>query len=322
MKRFRTWFVILAPLSVVAMMFALDPDGGLDIKVLSPTTTVQLLNYLRGLLLVSGSFAIVKILFDYPEADTREMFAAAHRGSVSNGLALIARMLMFGFVMFALSKAAYGADVRTYIPKQAYTYAPMLKAEQARFWAVHPQPEMLAGLVEQESCLSLMHSRCWNPASRLKTTREEGAGLGQITRAYRKDGSERFDALAEMRSAHRELAGLSWDNVYLSPGLQLRAIVLKVQDDFKALAMIADPRLRLDFADGAYNAGRGRIADRRRACGLKAGCDPQVWFGHVEKVCLTGTAPLYGKRTACDIVKEHVTMVSRVRSAKYRGLMS
>lgn len=322
MKRFRTWFVILAPLLVVATMFALDPDGGLRIKVASPTTTVLLLNYLRGLLLVSGSFAIVKILFDYPEADTRALFAAASRGSVSNALALIARMLMFGFVMFALSKAAYGADVRTYIPAQAHTYAPMLQTEQVRFWATHPAPEMLAGLVEQESCLSLTHSRCWNPASRLKTAREEGAGMGQITRAYRKDGSERFDALAEMRSAHRELADLTWTNVYTSPALQLRAVVFKVRDDFKALVMISDPRLRLDFVDGSYNAGRGRIADRRRACGLKRDCDPQVWFGNVERVCLTGVNPLYGKRTACDIVQEHVQMVSRVRSAKYRGMMS
>lgn len=180
---------------------------------------------------------------------------------------------------------------------------------------------MLAGLVEQESCLHLTHPKCWNPASRLKTGREEGAGLGQITRAYRTDGTERFDALAEMRSAHSELAGLTWDNVYKSPALQLRAIVLKAQDDFKALFMVKSEYQRFDFADASYNGGRGGVNNERRACGLKEGCDPQQWFGHVEFVCLKSKAALYG-RDACTINREHVEMVSLVRSAKYHSLLS
>lgn len=320
--RFRTHFNIVAPLLVLAAMFALDPDSGLGIKVFSPGTTVLLLKYLSGLLLVSGAFWTVKILLDYPEADTERLFFHALRGPTGAGLALVARMILFAAVVYAFGSSAHAApDVRTYVPAQAATYTPMLKAEQQRFWPTHPAPELLAGLVEQESCISLTHARCWNPASRLKTSREEGAGFGQITRAYRADGSERFDALAEMRGAHRELAGLTWANVYTSPDLQLRAMVLKVQDDFKALAMVTDPRLRLDFADAAYNGGRRGVMDERRACGLKAGCNPQVWFGHVEAVCLKSKAALYG-RDACVINREHVFFVSKVRSAKYRGLMT
>jgi hypothetical protein len=258
---------------------------------------------------------------DYPQADTQSLFGQARDGNVGAGLALVARMIMFAVVVYAFASSAHASDVRSYIPTGANTYAPVLKAEQTRFWAQHPAPELLAGLVEQESCLSLTHSRCWNPSSRLKTQREEGAGLGQITRAFRADGSERFDALAEMRSAHRELAGLTWANVYERPDLQLRAIVLKVQDDFKALSVVTDPRLRLDFADAAYNGGRRGVTDERRACGLKAGCDPQIWFGHVELTCLKSKAALYG-RDACQINREHVQMVIRVRSLKYRSLMA
>lgn len=322
MKRFRTWFNVVGPLLVIALLLVLDPDSGLTVKIFSPGTTVLLLKILSGLLLVSCAFWTVKILLDYPEADTRLLYMQVRAGSVAAGLALIARMLMFAVVLYAFASSAHAApDVRSYIPAQARTYAPLLHAEQARFWAAHPSPQLLAGLVEQESCLSLVHSKCWNPASRLKTSREEGAGFGQLTRAYRSDGSQRFDALAELRSAHPELAGLSWDNIYKSPALQLRAMVLKSLDNFNSLRMVAAPAARLAFADAAYNGGLSGVQQERRACGLKVGCDPQQWFGHVERVCLKSKAALYG-RNACEINREHVQMVMLVRSPKYRGLMT
>ena len=43
----------------------------------------------------------------------------------------------------------------------------------------------------------------------------------------------------------------------------------------------------------------------------------QQWFGHVEHTCMKSRAPLYGNRSACDINREHVNLVMRVRSAKY-----
>lgn len=320
--RFRTLFNTIGPLLLVGVLFALDPDNGLGLKIFSPGTTVLLLKYLSGLLVLSGAFWFLKLMLDYPEADTRNLFRQVESRNPAAGYALVARAIFFFAIVYAIATAAHAApDVRTYIPAQAKTYAPMLKAEQVRFWANHPRPEMLAGLAEQESCLYLTHPKCFNPASRLKSAREEGAGIPQITRAYRKDGTERFDALSEMRSSHRELAELTWNNVYLRPDLQMRVLVLKNLDNFKALAVIKDQLDKLDFTDGSYNAGRGRIVDRRRACGLKVGCNPQVWFGNVENICLTGTKPLYGKRTACDIVKEHVLMVSKVRSPKYKALM-
>lgn len=322
MKRFRTWFNVALPLVVIALLLVLDPDSGMDIKVFSPGTTVLLLKILSGTVLVSCAFWTVKVLLDYPEADTRSLFQQVRAGSTSAGLALISRMIMFAVVLYAYSSSAHGApDVRSYIPAQARTYAPMLRAEQARFWATHPSPELLAGLVEQESCLSPMHSKCWNPASRLKTPREEGAGFGQLTRAYRADGSTRFDALAEMRGLHPELAGLSWDNIYKSPALQLRAMVLKSRDNFTALRVVTAPAARLAMADAAYNGGLGGVQQERRACGLKRGCDAQQWFGNVESVCLKSKAALYG-RTACTINREHVYMVMLVRSSKYRVFLA
>ena len=178
----------------------------------------------------------------------------------------------------------------------------------------------LAALVEQESCVSLKSPKCWNPGARLKTNREEGAGMGQITRAYRADGSIRFDALAGLREQYdAELSGLSWDSVYQRPDLQLRALVLMSRD---AARPFRGSTGWLHFGDAGYNGGVAGVQRERRACKLSAGCDPAQWFTHVEAHCLKSRQPLYGNRSACDINREHVRNVLLVRRAKYVGAMS
>lgn len=209
-----------------------------------------------------------------------------------------------------------------YIPPLAYKYAPLLKAEQVKFWPDHPAPMYLAGLAEQESCLSLTHSKCWSPRSELKTQRELGSGIFQLTKAFTKSGALRFDTLTALQKQFPALAELSWNTIYERPDLQFRAAVLMNRANYKTLSTIKDTTQRLSLADAAYNSGLGSVQNRRRVCGMKEGCDPQQWFGHVEKICLTGTTPLYGQRTACDINREHVLNVMKVRSFKYLNLMS
>lgn len=157
----------------------------------------------------------------------------------------------------------------------------------------------------------------------MKSAREEGAGLGQITRAYRQDGSIRFDALAEMKAKHPSLKELSWSNVYNRPDLQIRAVVLKMRDNYsefyKYAASIDDA---LAFADAAYNGGVNGVNLERRACKLSSSCDPNRWFGHVENFCMKSKAPLYGNRSACDINRHHVKDVLITRAAKYRNLFN
>ena len=287
-----------------------------------------ILKVASGLFLVSCAFWAKKALLDYPEADMRQLFRLAASNNVGAGLALLASAMIYGFLLYAFVSSAHAADVRTFIPVNAATYAPMLKGEQARFWVDHPRPELLAGLVEQESCVSLTSPRCWSPTSSLKGSRkngaefEEGAGLGQITKITRKDGSTRFDSLAAMRTQHPVLSELSWSTIYQRPDLQLRAIVLMNLDNYKALAMIHAAADRLAFTDAAYNGGARDVRAERMACGLKSGCDPQKWFGNVETTCVKSQAALYGQRSACDINRQHVQAVMQLRSAKYRGFMT
>lgn len=313
--RFRTIFTVGGSIAVVATLYLTDPDKGVG-------TGMILLGLVSPIIAVAFAHLARKALFDYPEADMQRLFREALGSPTGAGLALVAMALVLYGMLGLFGKSAHALEVRTYVPARAAVYAPVLKAEQSRFWPDHPCPELLAGLVEQESCLSLTHSRCWSPASRLKSAREEGAGLGQITRAYRADGSERFDSLADMRRQHPDLSEWTWANVYARADLQLRAIVLMSRDNYHALRAVAAPEARLAFADAAYNGGLAGVQRERRACGLKSGCDPQQWFGQVELLCLKSRTPLYGQRSACDINREHVQMVLRVRSGKYRGVMA
>lgn len=307
--RYRFLFLLVGTLIAAGFSFYSDPDSGLS-------------TLLGGLAIAQGVWAVAaahlgrKALTDYPEADQRRLFAKAAEDPVGAGLALIALAIVFVGLLLVFAPRAH-ADT---LPTGFATYGPILKAEQAKYWGDHPDPAILAALVEQESCASLKSPRCWNPAARLKSAREEGAGMGQITRAYRADGSLRFDALAGLRDQYgADLAGLSWDTVYQRPDLQLRALVLMSRDSARTFR---GAPAWLAFGDAGYNGGVAGVQRERRACKLSAGCDPAQWFSHVEAHCLKSRQPIYGNRSACDINREHVRNVLLVRRAKYVGAMS
>lgn len=306
MIRHRSVFLIGGALIAAALSYYTDPDKqGLS-------------TLLGGLALAQGIWAVAaahwgrKALTDYPEADQRALFAKALETATGAGLALIALSILFvGLLLVFAPRAHAGAT----LPAEYGVYGPVLKVEQERYWPDHPDPPALAALIEQESCPSLKSSQCWNPSARLKTAREEGAGMGQITRAYRADGSMRFDALAGLKGQYStELAGWSWDNVYQRPDYQLRAVVLMSRDAARPFRGLAG---WLQFGDAAYNGGGAGVQQERRACNLTAGCDPAQWFNHVALHCLKSRQPIYAGRSACDINREHVYNVFKIRRAKY-----
>ncbi|NBX97545.1 lytic murein transglycosylase [bacterium] len=228
-----------------------------------------------------------------------------------------------GVSALALSGAglvASAQDVRTYIPANAQKYLHWVTIQYKETWPEMPQPHYFPALIEHESCMSLAHARCWSPTSRLKTSREEGAGLGQLTRAYNSDGSIRFDALNNMRKVDPQgLNELRWDTVYQRPDLQIRVIVLMTRQNWSRIQnLVPEDGARLHMTDAAYNGGLGGLLNERRACAGRDGCDPNQWFGHVEKVCLKSTKPLYGGRSACDINRHHVYDVIHTRMPKYK----
>ncbi len=307
LRRHRALFLFGGAIIAALLSFESDPDGGLS-------TLLGGLAVLQGVWAVGASHWARKALMDYPEADMRSLFRKAGQSPTGAGLALIALAVMFVGLLVVFAPRAHAGE----LPPGALKYGPMLKTEQMRYWSDHPDPAILGALVEQESCVSLKSARCWNPAAKLKTDREEGAGMGQVTRAYRADGSLRFDTLTDLSKRYAPLADWSWDNAYTRPDLQLRAVVLLSKES--AAPFRAAPAM-LEFGDAAYNGGIGGVQRERRACQMTKGCDAGKWFGHVEAHCLKSRQPLYGSRSACDINRLHVTNVIHVRRAKYVPLM-
>jgi hypothetical protein len=287
-----------------------DPDQGMS-------TGMMLTGLGTGLLAVAAAHFALKAIFSYREADRRTLFEEARKGNVAAGLALVAQAIILVGLLLVFAPRAHSQD----LPPNAITYLPMLKAEQMRGWPDHPAPSILAGQVEQETCISLKHSRCWSPQARLKTEREEGAGFGQLTRAWSAGGGLRFDTVDAVRAIDPGLAALSWANIYQRPDLQLRALVAMNHDCHLRIGrLVEDTDNKFCFCLAAYNGGYGCMQAERRACHLAGNCDPDQWFGHVERHCLKSKTKWKGYgASACDINREYVPNVFIIRREKYKS---
>lgn len=233
-------------------------------------------------------------------------------------LRLICKFILGICLGFPLAAKGAGINPKTYIPKNAMIYLPILKTQIEQYFPSYPDYAYFGGLIEQESCIALTWNSCWNPKTTLDTKREFGAGLSQITKAYNSNGTVRFDSLAAMRRAHfAALQELSWSNVSLRPDLQMRVMILMTQDNYKDLYMVKNTTARMAFSDSAYNGGLGGVYADRRLCGLEPHCNPQLWFGNVEKTCTKSKIAIYGRQSACDINRTHVSNVINIRMNKY-----
>ena len=302
LKSHRAFFLFGLSLLALYLSYLHDPDSGL-------TTYLGGLSMLQGIWALGMAHWARKALLPY--VDLKQFFAKALTSAVGAGLAIIGAAIFFFACAMVMAPRAQAET----IPPGAIKYLPTLKAEQQKYWPNHPSPWHLAGLVEQESCLSLTHSKCWNPESKLETKREIGLGFGQLTKAFRADGSLRFDTVADLRSKYAPLADLNWQTLAKRPDLQLRALVLLSKESATPFAHTGSP---LEFGDSAYNGGVSDVKKSRRACAMSPGCDPQKWFDNVELHCVKSRQILYGNRSACDINVGHVRLIFRVRSFKYR----
>lgn len=226
------------------------------------------------------------------------------------------RLLVVIAALFWVTLAA-AQNVRTYVPTGAVALLPEVVAKQRSIWPDAPMPSFLASQIEQESCISLKHSRCWNPYAQLKTSREWGYGLGQTTIAYRADGSVRFNKQAELRSLYASLRGWTDDKKFDS-SYQITALIEMDKGIFNRMLAAADSHERLAFTLSAYNGGESGVRQDRLLCSNTSGCDPATWFDNVELHSLKSRKPNpgYGS-SAFKINREYIHNVMELRRPKY-----
>lgn len=205
------------------------------------------------------------------------------------------------------------------MPPAAVPLGPVLVSAQKTEWPAAPEPWTLAGLVEQESCITLQHPKCWNPRAELKTSCEYGFGLGQITVAYRPDGSERFNTFLELKAAHPSLRGWDWADRFRAD-FQLKSVVLTARSLWSRTAPAATTRDQWAFTLSSYNGGISHLRQDRILCSHRPGCDQQRWFGHVELDSVKARTPMpgYGGQSPFSINRKYPATVLDVRRGKYR----
>jgi hypothetical protein len=154
-------------------------------------------------------------------------------------------------------------------------YIPVLKAELQKHWPESSHKSTFAAQIYKETCPSLRSTKCFNPKAELKTDREYGFGLGQLT------VTGKFDNFKEARKLDTSLKDWKWEDRY-NPEYQLRTMVLMDKFAFGKLTWADSEYERMAFMFSAYNGGLGGVLNDRAVCRATPGCDPNKWFGHVE----------------------------------------
>ncbi len=207
------------------------------------------------------------------------------------------------------------------LPPGAVQNLPLLASTVEAKWPNVPRPSTLAGQIEQETCISLTHSKCFTSRAELKTSREWGVSFGQFTIAYDAKGKERFNAFEDVKKLDRELAAWQFSDRY-NEKYGMMAFVVRMHSEFDWAKGAQDFTSQQAFALSGYNGGRGGVIQDRRLCAATKGCNPNVWYDNVEKTSYKSRiAPKGYGQSLYNINRGYVDNVQNKRSKKYVPFM-
>jgi hypothetical protein len=247
----------------------------------------------------------------FPYLDLKWVYNLAARTPEGPGRVFLGVCIVIAALLMTMGSAKANT-----LPAGAVKHIPVLVKEVNDHWPTAPDRALFAGQVEQETCPSLKHSKCWSPTAELRTDREQGHGLGQVTRTHR------FDALAEMRAQYpAQLQGWGWDSPTLNdPSYQLRALVLMDRRNYERITG-AYPGDRMVMALVSYNGGLGGLSSDRRVCAATKGCDPSRWWGHVEHTSLKAKTAAKGYGLSFFQITRNYPVLIAKRAEKYRSVL-
>lgn len=200
-------------------------------------------------------------------------------------------------------------------PPAAFEYLPVLSEEVQARWPGMKRPEVLAAQVHKETCITERHRYCWNPRAELKTAREYGFGLGQLT------VTAAFDNFKAAQGWDASLKGWRWERRF-DPRMQLRALVVYDRNLHRSVTWAGSEDDRLAMALSAYNGGLGGLLKDRRLCAATEGCDPARWWGHVELRSFRAKTAVQGYgQSFFEINRGYVRRIMRELAPRYEGAM-
>ena len=194
---------------------------------------------------------------------------------------------------------------------RAKAYLPILSKVIGAYWPSAPGKPIMAGKIEQESS--------WKEKATLKTPRELGRGLGQMTITYRADGSERFNIYRDAVKM-KALKDWDWRSDPYNVRYQLTFSVLTDRANFSTVRPYAESDYQAwKMALVCYNAGQGRWLSRRHNAKSK-GLPRDRWDGGLDRAYSLGETKLLYGRPLYEAVNEYPRVIFK-RAEKYQGLL-
>lgn len=191
----------------------------------------------------------------------------------------------------------------------ARPYLPILSESLDKGWPAAPLRHIPAGQVEQESS--------WKERATLKTSRELGRGLVQMTIAYDKSGKERFNIYRDA-VRNKLLKEWDWRRDPYNVRYQLTFLVLQDRANFDQVRpYFANDGEAWKGALVCYNAGAGRWLQRLKNA-RRMGLPTNIWDGGLDRAYGKGEAALLYGRPLYVAVNEYPKVIFG-RAEKYRG---
>lgn len=240
----------------------------------------------------------------FPYADIQVAWKKALETPLTASLVYIAKLaFLFGLIWLAISvirpATANGATEPT---ARAKRYLPTLSQAIDRHWPAAPLRHITAGQIEQESA-------GWNEHAELKTSREYGFGLAQIT------VTDRFN---NFKAAQKIFKDWKWEDRF-NVKYQLGYAVITNRSNFKEVSrLFRDDDSRWRGSLVAYNAGFGTVL-QRRALAIRTGWPPDRWVGGLDKVKMAYERKLLYGRPLGQMRDKYPHIICDVRAPKYRG---